>query len=342
MNLTREVSRLMNILRQSRVSMLIRRKISSWPYYEQINDFGYMGILLCKVRASMSLISQLLRETPQSRKRRRTTRALKNSTSGNVLLIGGGPSMRNIETTQIDLFQKRGGAIAVLNGFIYSELNANVVPDFYFILDPSYWDSTELSMVYRESLSRRLSSTWQNCVLVLPSAMPPIFPSHLKNIFVGGPIVSGLFQARRVTSLWGLPASTALYAIATLKFLGFRSILCAGLDSDTYKRYFVNDMNEVFFSKDGNHFYKEPPLEQLATVDAQAGIVGREGTPLRHMPDVLYSCAIFLREMKKLGKDLCVNVSLDTTNDSFPRACLIKHDSGKRATRIPCQSEETP
>jgi hypothetical protein len=270
----------------------------------------------------LSLISETLRESKESRLKRKGTKRLKNSKSGEVLLLGGGPSVLNLSIAQIERFQNSGGKVAVMNGFLFASLAREIRPDYYFILDPGYWDSSELSKDFRkklEELSIQFSFT-----LVHPSDKSSLLISNKSVIYVGGRIVSGLKRIANPYSFWGLPASTALVSIATLNFLGYKRIYFAGLDSDTYKKYFVNDLNEVLFSKDGNYFYQEPSLTQAESYDVANNILSMEGLPIRNMADVLYSCAVFMRDMAWLAQNNCVNVGNDLSNDSSPRACLIK------------------
>lgn len=309
---------------ESYLSKLIRARISRWPHYQQIKDTGPLQRVRLILRVILTLISETLRENKTSRQNRRRTKKLRNSQKGEVLLLGGGPSVANLSIAQIERFKRNGGKIAVMNGFVFSELATSISLDYYFILDPGYWDSSELSTEFRRKLQELSLNPLSSFMLVHPSNQTNLVEKSMDVIHVGGRDLSGLMKIASPYSFWGLPASTALIAISTLKFLGFKRIYFAGLESNTYKNYFVNDLNEVLFAKDGNYFYTEPKLEQNESFQSDTGILSMEGSPIRHMADVLYSCAVFMRDMSWLMKEKCVNVGNDATNDAAPRACLLK------------------
>ena len=45
---------------------------------------------------------------------------------------------------------------------------------------------------------------------------------------------------------------------------------------------------------------------------------------VKNIKDVLYAAAIYLRDFKRLSDNKFINVGNDDSNDSCPRACLLK------------------
>ena len=276
-----------------------------------------------KLRAFASLLSETVREDSQTRSRRKSLASFKNAQSGQVLILGNGPSVNNLGISQLLRFQNSGGKIAVMNGFLLSGLASELLPDYYFLVDPTYWNSEDREGVeLREKLDEHLRDVNQKCVVVQPANQPLLSTSHGHYLFVDGRASSGLTRTALPNRPWGLPSSLAMTAISTTRFLGFETIYFAGLDSDSYKAFFVDDLNEVMFSSDFNYFFKQASTQENPDSD----FLGRRirDWPIRNMSDVLYAAAVFMSDLHELAGKECVNVGNDRTNNSASRACLLK------------------
>lgn len=312
-------------IRSSGLGRRFRDQIADWPGYQFVPDTGVSHKLKLRLRTGASFISETLRENPETRKRRRSVRMKKNTERGEILLLGNGPSINNLTVDQIIRFQSHGGKIAVMNGFLFSDLSEKFLPDYYFIVDPGYWveDNVEGNSLAKK-LKKYLEETNPSCILVQPGTNPLISEMHSNYLFIDGRSVAGLLRIAKPNRPWGLPASVAMIAISALKYVGFETIYFAGLDSDSYKNFFVNDLNEVMFSSENYYFFTQTDGQGGSTAETFEGARPMRDWPIRHMSDVLYAAAIFMRDLHWLVGENCINVGGDRTNDSAPRACLLK------------------
>ena len=286
-------------------------------------DTGPFHRTRLRLRAIASLVSETLRENPESRHRRHLIKKYKGTENGQVLILGNGPSVNNLTVGQILRFQAYGGKVVVMNDFLFSSLAIEFLPDYYFIFDPDYWKSTYQDNNRQLALNGYFEDINPNCTLVQGANYSLLSETHGKYLFVDHRSIQGLWRSANPNKPWGLPSSVAMGAIATMKYLGFSTIYFAGLDSDSYKSFFVDDLNEVMFSSANNYFYTQSDglVDPFTNPASEARPMG--DWPIRHMSDVLYAAAIFMRDFHWLVAENCVNVGNDRTNDSAPRACLL-------------------
>lgn len=319
------INRFVSHFRSNRLGRLLRGHISTWPGYQSMPGDEFFHNFKMRMRALASLISESLREQPESRRLRRSLRTYKDSETGQVLILGNGPSVRHLTLGQIQKFQESGGKIAVMNGFVESSLARSIRPDYYFVIDPDYWDENNSEGSHTKGLlTEYLKGPNSQCILVQPSNKPEISLTHENYLYIDGRSSQGLNKRALPDKPWGLPSSVAMTAISLMKYLGYSIIFFAGLDSDTYKSFFVDDLNRVMFSPTNNYFYSHVSPQAEKSRDVLSDARGMGNWPIRHMPDVLNAAAIFMRDLHILAADRCVNVGNDTTNDSAPRACLLK------------------
>ena len=319
------IEHLSSTLRSNRLGRYIRGNISSWPGYQYVPDTGIFHKSKLRLRAGASFISETLRETPETRKRRRSARMKRNTERGEILILGNGPSVNNLTIQQILRFKSHGGKIAVMNGFLFSDLSEKFLPDYYFIVDPAYWSAEDgEGTALTEKLKKYIEEINTGCVLVQPGSNPVLCEKHSNYFFIDGRSIAGLLRIAQPNRPWGLPASVAMMAISTLKYAGFETIYFAGLDSNTYKDFFVDDLNQVMFSAENNYFFTKDDIhgDEISKLFDEARPM--KDWPIRHMSDVLYAAAIFMRDLHWLAGENCINVGGDRTNDSAPRACLLK------------------
>ena len=319
------IEKLSSAFRSNRLGRYVRGHISSWPGYQFVPDTGVFHKPKLRFRAGASFISETLRETPETRKRRRSVKMKRNTERGEILLLGNGPSVNNLTIQQILRFQSYGGKIAVMNGFLFSDLSEKFLPDYYFIVDPAYWRAEDREgTALTEKLKKYIEEINTDCVLVQPGSNPLLSEKHLNYFFVDGRTIAGLLRIAQPNRPWGLPSSVAMMAISALKYVGFETIYFAGLDSNSYKDFFVDDLNKVMFSAENNYFFRQGDRHGDATSKLFEEARPMRDWPIRHMSDVLYAAAIFMRDLHWLAGENCINVGGDRTNDSAPRACLLK------------------
>jgi hypothetical protein len=275
-----------------------------------------------RIREIASLISNTLLMDKKTRMRLKSTTKLKNSKLGDVLLIGNGPSAKSLTESQVKLFQDNGGVVAVMNNFYRSDLALRISPDYYFLMDPDFWyPKFKWTSQDGALVANYIRIHESDLTIVQPANFPLIIPEWKNCIFIDGRSTKGLLRIARPDKPWGLPASVALYAISTLKFLGYRTIYFTGLDSNFVNFFYADDLNQVYNSPHGQHFYQvdREIKNALDQINPNEVII----PPFRHLADLNYAHGIFLRDFYWLAKDRCINVGNDRTNDSSPRACLL-------------------
>jgi hypothetical protein len=81
----------------------------------------------------------------------------------------------------------------------------------------------------------------------------------------------------------------------------------------------VDSLNKVVNPGVGQHFYKADADQE----DLQKPIDENHKLPYRNMADLHFAHGIFLRDLRFLVGDSCINVGGDKSNDVSPRACLL-------------------
>jgi hypothetical protein len=311
-------------LRESYGGLFIRHRIASWPGYQQVFEPCSLDRLKERLREVLSLIAQTLTMDRDTKKQIKATSRLQNSSTNDVLLIGNGPSAKSLTSSQVYNFQANGGSIAVLNDFFRSEIAKSIVPDYYFLSDPEYWFPQRKYMTENiSSLTAFIKKHLTSVTIVQPARFSPIVNSHSKYIYLDSRTTGGILRRARPDKPWGLPPSVALQAIATLKFLGHKRVFFTGLDSNFVSFFFVDDLNRIYRSPEGMHFYKsgESPNSIMESISTEPIVES-----FRHIADLYYAHGIFMRDFYWLCRDNCINVGNDHTNDAAPRACLIPNN----------------
>lgn len=292
--------------------------ISDWPGYQQVP-----GLIKChnfkfKVRSLLTLVSMTILMKPVERARlKRWTERKGTYKHKDILILGNGPSIRNLDFSRVKNFQMNGGLIAVMNDYSASSLSEILSPNFYFLADPEYWRIGSSSNNWRHRLENYLNER-EEIVVCQPCNRDPLSKNNT-TLFFDFRSSAGLVRNAIPNKPWGYPASIAMVAIACAQFLGFKRIYFAGLDSTSYANFYVNEMNELRFSLVNNYF--EEKMHE--TTNLNESVREMRDWPIRNLSDVHYAQAIFLRDLRKLCGDNCINVGLDQTNDSAWRACLI-------------------
>lgn len=251
------------------------------------------------------------------------TRPLKKYRNTNLgspaLIIGNGPSQKDLTLDQVKYIKSLGGKIFVMNSFDKSHLKGSFSPDFYFLLDPAYEleDNVEKGTI-TEYLSLNLSTT-----LVLSSLSKKIRILHPKCLYINGIQAVGLTRFLSPLLPNGQPQGVIFSALKVAKFLGHSPIYVTGVDQSHYLHHRHNQSGEVIIVLEGLHSYHEEP----------EGEIGKTIPYLtRNMGDVLYAQAVLLRDLREFASKVpVVNVGIsDFTNDSFPFACLLPQNDESR------------
>jgi hypothetical protein len=310
-------------LRSRPISLKLRKKISAWPGYQHV-PLDLRRSYLLKLRILLSLVSETLRMDRETKRRIHQTRKLKGSVSGDVLIIGNGPSSLGLTKAQLHRFRQNGGKIAVMNSFYRTNLATAIEPDYYFVGDPEYWNPTNpANKDFRSDFRAYVEGLENGCFIVQPANQSLIVEDHPRVLFLDFRSVAGLRRIARPDKPWGLPSSIAMIAIATMRFFGHKTIFFSGLDSNMHNYFFINHRNEILFDTNEYYSYSSKQKNSRRQELNAPGVHPMYNEPIRHMADLLYAQAIFFRDLYWLCKKDCVNVGNDETNDAAPRACLI-------------------
>lgn len=316
------------LLRDLKVVRSFRSQISSWPGYQQKHELSLKHHLKMITRETLGYLSESFRMTKDQRARIDMMRDAEGTYFGEVLFLGTGPSLKNLDIEQINYFRSMGGKVASLNGFLRTKIASEIKPDFYFIGDPEYWnESSKESREFKFDLERYLSEDTSDVTLVLPANRDPLTKGYFKVLYWDHRNLSGVRRLADPTKPWGLSASVSLISISTLKFLGFHRIYFAGLDSNMHLAYFVNHLNQLVTDHSNHYEYsshintKNFNQEYLAE-----NVQGTQNTPIRHVADLFYAQATFFHDMYWLFGENCINVGNDFSNDVSNRACLVRMD----------------
>lgn len=314
------MSKIMNYFRETSVSILIRENISRWPSYQSVPTGEAAFVIKLKIRVLLSLLSQVLRTSLPDWKIIFSARKVKGSyQSSEILVIANGPTVLTLDATKLMRFKSQGGFVAVMNGFVYSTFSDQLVPDFYFLMDPTTW-SEDSSPGFREILTNYIKSN-PGITIVQPLNLPKIITDHEKYLFVSPFCVSGLVKSSNPFTAWGLASSTALVSLGCVKFMGFRRIYFAGLDGDSYRGFKINEFNQLYFGPDSHRFYQSDESNDDTNSDLNSFFIPRN--LLTSMADVLYAEAILRRDFNLISNGNFINISGGDANDLGPRVCLI-------------------
>ena len=264
-----------------------------------------------------------LKEPKLQKINRKSIRLDNNKYKGEVLLLGNGPSIDSIKIEQIKYFRKSGGKIANVNSFVLDNRINIFEPDFYFLTDPLFWDKSKNFQLI-VNLKNYLQKN-PNCILVQPANKEKVIESHSNYSYIDvRPSIIKKKSKMNVKSRNNLSYSVILSAIMSLKNFGFNRIYFAGAESDIYKHICVDELNRLILQ---NTFYLGITSDKSTNeiLQSRDGEPTREN-PLRDIRDILYASAHFLNDFRIVSKG-CINVGNDKSNDTCPRATLLKIES---------------
>jgi hypothetical protein len=306
------------------VVVKVRRVIQGWPWYQHYpNESKILFYAKMNARTLLSFFSDTIRFHSLISDRLKRTLALEKTESGDVLLIGNGPSASSLTVKEIAYFRSTGGKIAVMNNFWASELSETFSPDYYFIADSDYWAGDESNQRANTALKNYFQSRGEFTELIQPASKEPLAGSRHSYIYFDSRNLSGIRNYTSPVKPWCITESVSLKSIAMLNFLGFRAIYFTGLDSVISRSFFVDDMNVIHWNTDKHYFYDNKKVSKDQDTPQPV-------TPFfRNFADILIADGIFRLDFYKVAKN-CINVGQDETNDTSPRACLLSF--GKTST----------
>lgn len=292
---------------------LLKTFVRKAPQYQQMPNGKALHSLWRWVSGFIFFLKQTILYLPITARRLKALKSLKGSkTNKQVLIIANGPSSKDLNESEIRRLKELGCDFIVMNGFGRMDIAEFCEANYYFLLDPDYDEENNPD---RESINDYLRKNRKTFV-VLSSTAP------MKNLYDGNKLFLNGIQA---VGLWNSespilpnthPQSVLFAALKFAHYLDYSTIMVCGVDNSYYLHHVHNQFNEILIKNSGIHAYEESAEEMY-----------RKTIPYltRNMSDVLYSHAIFLRELRKFanGKRI-VNVGVnDVSNDALPFGRLL-------------------
>jgi hypothetical protein len=291
--------------------MKIRNFVKNAPQYQQMPEGDFVWHLYRRFAGFLYFTKQFFLYGGDTIRKIGPLRSLKNLDRGvPALIIANGPSQNSLTFNQIERLRESGTKIFVMNSFFRNALSAKFSPDYYIMIDPILEDSSDLERIQVQSYLESNPLT----TLVVPSTWQSSYSKLTKIIFVNGLSAVGLW--RKTSSLLPSthPQGVLFTALELAVHFGHTPIYVTGIDNSFYLNHFHNQYGKINIAMKGLHSYEDDD-EVLPTKPFLT----------RNMSDVLYSHAIFLRDLRRLsyGKTI-VNVGItDFTNDALAFACLL-------------------
>lgn len=245
----------------------------------QILLHRYRGLSLRRVGLlRASILADYLRDRARFSREYRADmtrlRSMRNSRAdAECLIIGGGPSSKNLSPDKVCRAQKAGVEVWAFNMYCDSELAQHVVPDMYLLSDPAFFVSPE-------QMRADVNRTWE---FITHHEIPYIVPTG-RSGYAGHPpahVVNGLSLvgwSRNIdpTRPRGYSNMVAMSSLAVTLHLGYSRIFLSGFDNTIYRNIY-RDRAGVIRYDSGTHHY---PTTDLDIVGATAeGNIYLDGVP---------------------------------------------------------------
>ena len=306
------------MLRQ--IKKYIFKIIQTWPEYQAVPEIRLMFVIKQKLRLIILYYSATFFIKNNTRSRLTKTNYLKNSKKGRpALLVASGPSADKVLSKIKSSFDFKDKIdIAVVNSYYGSIHAESIIPNYYFLADPWYWESKNKKDKKIENLLEYFKSN-PSVKPVIPFLYVDIINDR-ENFYFNNLI---FFKKRKkLTAVKAnlLPSSVAFYALSFLYFLGYEPIYICGLDVSYNRSMKIDDLNEMKFDLKSN--YGQFNSENTLLSQDEINFTSQGLNPI-NMSQALNTDSIFLRDLKYYSELGLINVSGDSTNDALPRASLL-------------------
>ncbi len=241
------------------------------------------------------------------------TKNLKNIKKGkSIILIASGPSSDAVMKSLIENSeQTKDKDLAVINWFFESEYSTSLIPNYYFISDPVFFDGevTELDEYLCEHSEINLVIPFSRDKVGIPNRI-----NYINNLMY--------YKKRKKLSPIKAnltPSSVVFHAFSYLHYLGYYPIYVCGLDVSYHRSITVSENNEIYLNKET--LYGLRKNQSSAKKSNTVNLSKRQITP-RNMSEVLINEAVMLRDLRYFRDIGIINIGNDSTNDALPRASL--------------------
>lgn len=258
------------------------------------------------------------------RSRLAKTNNLKNSKKGRpALLVASGPSADKVLSKIHSSYDfKNKIDIAVVNSYYGSAYSESIIPNYYFLADPLYWELKDKKDNKIENLLGYLKSN-PSVKPVIPFLFEDIIHDR-ENYYFNN--LTFYKKRKKLSAVKAnlLPSSVSLYALSFLYFLGYEPIYICGLDVSYNRSMKIDDLNDMKLDIKSN--YSQISDENTLLHKGELNFTSQGLNPI-NMSQALNTESIFLRDLKYYSELGLINVSGGSTNDALPRASLLIESS---------------
>lgn len=298
---------------------ILNKAILKWPEYQAIPEIKIRFVLKQKLRLILMYYGMNLTVTRRQKKRLKRTKILKNAIKSRpVLLVASGPSADNV-LNELVMLKNLNSVIdvAVINNYYKSNFAHDIIPKYYFLSDPYFWNKISDKKFEINQLKNYFIS-YNKIKLVIPFTYEK-FLKNQETYYINNLTFYKKRKKLDPTKANLMPSSVVINAITFLKYLGYWPIYVCGLDVSYHRSLTVNHLNETL--QNNSKLYFQFESNYLESFYSQINLT-KLGEKPESIMQALFDESIMLRDLAYLSGFGIVNVSQDTTNDALPRACL--------------------
>lgn len=171
-----------------------------------------------------------------------------------ALVLGNGPSLQNLDISQVKEFQLQGGKIYVVNFYNENELAREIVPDYFVFADPVFISSGWQN-------NARVRETWSYIekhgltVFTAATTTHTNLPHNVIRYTFNDLSLQGWSRNTSPRRARGFIGITAYHAISISEYLGHNMIFTCGIDNTSFLYLELSPDGKVGLRP--HHSYKE-------------------------------------------------------------------------------------
>lgn len=238
------------------------RRFDAIPDIHTYRGLSLRVTLGCRLRILAKYIIQRMSLTREERVRLRVLAPLAGSRRGrSALIVAGGPSSGRLDPIKVRRAQHDSLDVFAMNMYNRSTLASSVIPDFYAVCDPQFFEASEDGQLSdaHQSVWDYLLTSGQGTRLILPfdRAAPDSFKDRI--LWFNNLGLEGWSKNVNPLRARGYSDMVAFSTVAIALFLGYDRIYVAGIDNSMFK--------SVRKSPEGRFFYGPGTHHHASVVD---------------------------------------------------------------------------
>ena len=245
------------------------------------------------------------------RKTLRSTKLYKNTKSDkDLMIIGGGPSVSQLNIKQVVESQTSGSLdVMVMNWYSHTRYAEIIRPDYYVLSDPftipggnNSWKSQNTAEIWKKL------EQWPDSKLIVPAHWFPLMQSVDNGVacYIDDRELVGFSSNIDITKPRGYCSLTAYKAIAAGIYMGYQNIFLIGFDGSTFASTIVDEDNHLYEGKNNNSDTEFTPIVKLDSYFPNG------------IADLLFANSSAFLDLRKCFKNKnVVNLQRDSYIDAF-------------------------